>query len=569
MKYEEPKELPETELIDLRHLTRVLRILGEKCPDFTQREYLIVATLIATVETGTGSIAEHDIDAARAMLLHMILMRDCKLSARAVAQAPDFQGQGFLNQFAERCLGILTSPVWQDAIVSMSATCDLYDLLDGRMFLTLWSNMDHQDKIHKASSSIWPMFEELCLILKDHFGFGEKSHAFICNEVSRKKAGPTDESIAETKPQQVEKLQETFSVDVRILPFSNPVFDIHLQPLRLCIDEPAGELAAARASRMFEELSHWHNSRRPVDHKADAAMTARLTVLARRRNDIFRTEMRDYAASLNNVDGGVLEPESVFVTTSKVQKKATTRIAKSTNSAARAPRSAQKSGLKSTQLSVREAAALLTQEKRGEAREKQIKQWNLKRGEFDKENDLMCRYVKVKRYCSSIPKDKRSPAEAEILAYQLDTLVRILLTNVKNQEKNFRMTILTFIWEAIWKISKLQDSITVDIAGCINGVANTFGLPDVNLQARSDQKLSFDFVQLPPKVSSLGNSLSPLEFQLTYAGPFMDRTMDSRPDSRVQGFEPDRWQRDVLDQIDAKNSVFVVAPTSAGKTFIS
>lgn len=49
----------------------------------------------------------------------------------------------------------------------------------------------------------------------------------------------------------------------------------------------------------------------------------------------------------------------------------------------------------------------------------------------------------------------------------------------------------------------------------------------------------------------------------------MDRNMDSAPDSRVHDFEPDRWQRDVLDLIDAKKSVFVVAPTSAGKTFIS
>jgi superfamily II RNA helicase len=48
----------------------------------------------------------------------------------------------------------------------------------------------------------------------------------------------------------------------------------------------------------------------------------------------------------------------------------------------------------------------------------------------------------------------------------------------------------------------------------------------------------------------------------------MDRRFDSQPDARVQ-FEPDAWQRDVLDSIDANESVLVVAPTSAGKTFIS
>jgi ATP-dependent RNA helicase DDX60 len=58
------------------------------------------------------------------------------------------------------------------------------------------------------------------------------------------------------------------------------------------------------------------------------------------------------------------------------------------------------------------------------------------------------------------------------------------------------------------------------------------------------------------------------EFQLLHCGPYFDRSMDSSPDDRVP-FQPDRWQRDVLDAIDARNSLFVVAPTSAGKTFIS
>lgn len=48
----------------------------------------------------------------------------------------------------------------------------------------------------------------------------------------------------------------------------------------------------------------------------------------------------------------------------------------------------------------------------------------------------------------------------------------------------------------------------------------------------------------------------------------MDRNLDSAPDPRVP-FEPDGWQRKVLDELDAERSVFVVAPTSAGKTFIS
>ena len=40
----------------------------------------------------------------------------------------------------------------------------------------------------------------------------------------------------------------------------------------------------------------------------------------------------------------------------------------------------------------------------------------------------------------------------------------------------------------------------------------------------------------------------------------MERSFDSRPDDRVK-FEPDAWQREVLDKLDREESVLVVAPT--------
>ncbi len=51
-------------------------------------------------------------------------------------------------------------------------------------------------------------------------------------------------------------------------------------------------------------------------------------------------------------------------------------------------------------------------------------------------------------------------------------------------------------------------------------------------------------------------------------GPRLDRSMDAQEDARVP-FKPDGWQVRVLDEIDEGNSLLVVAPTSAGKTFIS
>ena len=83
-----------------------------------------------------------------------------------------------------------------------------------------------------------------------------------------------------------------------------------------------------------------------------------------------------------------------------------------------------------------------------------------------------------------------------------------------------------------------------------------------------DRKLPFSFTLEQGSSVDLALTLAPVDFQLLHCGPYFDRLFDSAPDSRV-AFEPDAWQRRVLDEIDARRSLLVIAPTSAGKTFIS
>ncbi len=120
------------------------------------------------------------------------------------------------------------------------------------------------------------------------------------------------------------------------------------------------------------------------------------------------------------------------------------------------------------------------------------------------------------------------------------------------------------LWSQIFETSRL--SLTPDIAEKLSSLAKSLNVP-LNTMASSSTRRPLPF-------NIRGTSSTPRElsrsweFQLEHCGPYMERSFDSAPDPRVP-FHPDAWQRKVLDAIDVDKSLFVVAPTSAGKTFIS
>ena len=80
-----------------------------------------------------------------------------------------------------------------------------------------------------------------------------------------------------------------------------------------------------------------------------------------------------------------------------------------------------------------------------------------------------------------------------------------------------------------------------------------------------DRGKGFSFIKLVssrtktvlPAYSFMAITEHPVVWQLRLFGDYMDRSMDSSPDARV-GFEPDAWQRRVLDGIDQNKSLLVV-----------
>jgi hypothetical protein len=143
------------------------------------------------------------------------------------------------------------------------------------------------------------------------------------------------------------------------------------------------------------------------------------------------------------------------------------------------------------------------------------------------------------------------------------------------------------------------NSVTPTVSEILSSVLGVLGFSDYAsavMQSAgtlaTDRPLAFTFIKLmKSKTKSLIYPFmriteNPVIWQLRLFGEFMDRSMDSKADSRV-AFAPDEWQRQVLDVIDEGGSLLVVglssdisisshlcscsvtAPTSAGKTFIS
>ncbi|KAF7974023.1 hypothetical protein HWV62_13539 [Athelia sp. TMB] len=379
------------------------------------------------------------------------------------------------------------------------------------------------------------------------------------------------------------------SDSISLLPFKNSVFDQELSIIKVEVDADDEDFDEAAPKFdfgqgvLFSDTNHWHNAKAILprhlggeDNKpADERHRMRLLKGEQR----FMANLQRQAGTLTGALGASLQQIVIPPVGSRVSKvsgkgKAQAEVARpTTKSKASKPAKAEK-------LSSADKLRKKIQEQKQTTQDQSTQSW------WKEQVDLMKKMTPVTRlgHLDALVRNKRSeePAFAvEMVLYRLNFELEAWVLDADSNSPAVRDKYTLYAMRAIKKILD-RGVFTPTVLKVVSAVLAALGFEDYidPLQERcapimqEDRPLSFDFMKLlksktkAPLYDFMRITENPAVWQLRLFGEFMDRSMDSQADKRV-AFAPDAWQRDVLDCIDDEGSLLVVAPTSAGKTFIS
>ncbi|KAL1860353.1 hypothetical protein Daus18300_009266 [Diaporthe australafricana] len=487
---------------------------------------------------------------ASAFIVHLVLMRQLPLSQRSfdAAQDRDEADKGaFLAQFSTTSTGLLDQ-------FGSTLQWDLFDLVDGRL---LGYVLSQKPQIPKSLVA--------------------EAHAYA-KKISELTGVSVEGSLPalETATDLVQHDLKNGEASIRehgVLLFSQPALNDYLQDIHLV---PTDSSEKETVPKIFRELTHWHNARVSVaNRRAPPPKNWR----EMRADQKMMASTIAYSASLTNASGKRIEPEVIIGGINRDQnappkkenkQEAKKEVKKDNEDSKSTKQTAQKGGKKGKAKSgkelAREAAQALQEKKASSKTNDRLANWEQQCNRLTQEPDLVKRYLKTIKYLNTMSGDIASSIGAEVSLYACNILATILAQ--AGDSPQTRKSITALIWSIIQSVD--NSNLSPPTAKMLNLLASSLQFPaefTTDPSSPATRKLPFSCVF---DVKNGVTNLAPvnLDFQLQHCGPFLERSFDPAPDPRVP-FNPDGWQRNVLNAIDEDKSLFVVAPTSAGKTFIS
>ncbi|KAK0506601.1 hypothetical protein EDD18DRAFT_1124170 [Armillaria luteobubalina] len=359
----------------------------------------------------------------------------------------------------------------------------------------------------------------------------------------------------------------TTQTQTQLLPFSHPVFDKALSSVKISTasdDRPLKSSEFLNFSVLFTDTRHWHNSKKIIT-PGEKVPVANWRVL--RSNQRYIANLQRQAETLTGASGRGLQQITLTVDSTAPKKPE-----KSHN-----PQKFQKTP-KSVKLTKKDQLKKDIQDKKDAEKESLTRQWFLNQLGSMSDKSTEQRLYLLEQLTRS-PRMTDLWVAVEHLMYKLHLRLKVWIEDPDHEKDAVRDRYTVTIMRLVKDICD-KGATTPARGKALSAVLTSLGFSDfINefvtvAEPLTPVPLAFDFVKL---VRSKGDVLyswmkiaeHPILWQLRLFGPYMDRSMDGCSDRRVN-FDPDAWQKNALDCIDDPNhSILVVAPTSAGKTFIS
>ncbi|KAL9476551.1 hypothetical protein ACSS6W_006392 [Trichoderma asperelloides] len=543
--------------------------------NLTVREHLGIAACLSLLRMHKDDLAneEHfDIEERiQAFLLHLAVLKHCTLLERqhwVVSQQrhPHPEDDKFLRHVIEISWVLLNNDEWMTNLKVTDENWDLYDAFDGFLFHFILKSLRAiewlPNQIIQSWQHLWSAFRS-----GTNANFSEHLPELT---------NPADGFLP----------RDSDDEEVSALPFSHPVLNGFLQDIKL---KESQDIQDSFSSSVFEDLHHWHNTKLLIPTRK----IERLGFFARKKKQGLLASMVAYSASLTNAKGKLIDPEIIIVKKQKATNKPNNNKNDVKNGGKPQPqplskkpgRNANKPGGKESAF---RAAQEVQEQKASAKRNNTVTLWGSTCWELEKEHSLLDRYLKALKFLAERTKADNVALGSEVHLYLCHILGQLWAkarananadsnASKNHQEvsshKNITLThrssesyLIAIIWK--WLQEMRNTEVSKEVHQAAQKLTNYLEIPCPTLIiGNQTQKMSFKFDYSP--IKGMKKIMSNYrEMQLEYAAPYMDRRFNSQQDQRVP-FDPDGWQVKVLDSIDANNSLLVIAPTSAGKTFIS
>ncbi|KAI0443539.1 hypothetical protein F4803DRAFT_574291 [Xylaria telfairii] len=512
-------------------------------------ELLTVAALCKVLQS--GCLENYKLMAAT-MIFHNVIIGHTQLGGRSLAFSRSVQNSEinkavgtFLEHFCQEIINIMEFDLGESPARELN--WDIFDIIDGRLFLSLYSFLSKGGSI---PATLIDSAKPLLTCVETWSGVSLLSSDYL-----------QDSTNSEPEKLQAKLVTDSCrSLPATILPFSHELLNKFLEPIHLQTGQLREE---ANEGKVFRELTHWHNAKRALELKG---IQKKPGFYARKKNQKFMADTLVYSASLTNATGKMIEPKTILVGAPTFPSKKA--LAEHSLKPATHPEAKKKPRKDSGKDSARETALLTQARKLEKKNAATIRHWNTLTQEYSREEVLIKRFQKCQKYFSSLMKEEKMAIGAEVSLYLCDTLYRAWEKQAATTSIEQALGIGSLLFNQVIQTSLLP-GLTQEVVAVLHALKLAVGISgtESSSQQVTSRRLSFQ-----PRVSEVDNrdllNLGSTEFQLGHCGPFLERTFDSRKDDRVP-FEPDAWQCSVLDGIDANDSLFIVAPTSSGKTFIS